>query len=126
LHRFAWRHHRYAKSLCRQTKVTQIEGDDCIGPAVDRRFQDHIVIGVRQRRAPQIGQLDRLGHGSNCIKQHRNIGRRKAGGAEMLSSSHDRFIFYPDVIPNVTAIWDRRYNNARDRDVQTMAVGARF
>ena len=34
-------------------KIGVVEGDDCIGLAIDGGLQDHLVVGVRQLRPPE-------------------------------------------------------------------------
>jgi hypothetical protein len=56
-------------------EVPPIHGDDGVRAAVHRSFQHHVVIGIRQHRAPAERKALRLGNQCHRIQQFRNLVR---------------------------------------------------
>ena len=70
-------HNLNAKLFGGTDEVTE-KSDDSIRPTNHCRFKNHIIIDVRQRGAPELGQSHRFGHCCHRIKQCFNVPNRKA------------------------------------------------
>ncbi len=86
-------HHPATKSGGYRIEIPLIESNNGMRLAVHGSFQNHIVIRVRQRRAPTKGKPHAPFHGGQAIEHILDIFHARARRRQVLRASQNRLVF---------------------------------
>ncbi len=84
----------YSESRRERPKIPLIECDQGISPAIDSRFEHHLIGGIAKLGPPEKTRLYRLGQSDDRSQKHIELGAGKARRQLVLGAPADRFIFH--------------------------------